>query len=168
MLSIMLAALLNTATFVAPGAPAATRLPFGKAVERLSSPATRDEEHLLKARKAMTDGAFEMARREFIIAAALDRAEGKLPVDATFGLAHVLYGQGREADAARVLDELASEALTVNDMDCAALALQDALWLHLRAGRRTEAQNDGVKLGRVLDSDRLSPAVRKQVRLRVR
>lgn len=166
MLSIMLAALLNTATFTAPGAPAATRLPFGKAEMLLTT--ARDEEHLLKARRAMMDGALETARREFIIAAALDRADGKLPLDATVGLAHVLFGQNREAEAARVLDELAEEALKVNNVDCAALALHDALWLHVRANRRPQAVNDGLKLTQLLNAGRLSPEVRKQVQTRFR
>lgn len=166
MLSIMLAALLNTATFVAPGAPAATRLPFGKADSVVSTRLRADEEHLLKAHKAMADGAFEMARREFIIAAALDRADGKLPTKAVVGLAHVLYGQNRERDAARVLDELADEALAANDVDCAALALQDALWLHLQAGRKNETKVDAVKLNQLLTSRRLSDSVQKQIRSR--
>lgn len=166
MFSIMLAALLNTATIAAPGAPAVTRLPFGKAEMLLTS--TTDEEHLLKARRAMMDGALETARREFIIAAALDRADGKLPQDATLGLAHVLFGQNREADAARVLDELADEALKANQPDCAALALHDALWLHVRAGRRPQAMSDGLKLTQLLNSGRLSPDVRKQVQTRFR
>lgn len=166
MLSIMLAALLNTATLAAPGAPAATRLPFAKATALLAS--HPDEEHLLKARKAMMEGALEMARREFIIAAALDRAEGKIPLDATLGLAHVLFGQNRELEAARVLDEMADEALKANNADYAALALQDALWLHARAGRRPQAMSDGLKLTQLLNSTKLSPEVRKQVRTRFR
>lgn len=166
MLSIMLAALLNTATFVAPGAPATTRLPFGKIDSAVAIRTIADEEHLLKAHKAITDGAFDLARREFIIAAALDRADGKVPAKAVFGLAHVLYGQNREQEAARALDELADDALAANDVDCAALALQDALWLHLQAGRRAQTRIDAVKLNDLLNSGQLSSAVIKRVRTR--
>jgi len=166
MLSIMLAALLNTAPSAAPGAPAVTRLPFDRAAALLA--AHTDEEHLLKARKAMMEGALEVARREFIIAAALDRADGRMPLDATLGLAHVLFGQNREVEAARVLDELADEALKAGNADVAALALQDALWLHVRGGRRAQTMSDGLKLTQLLNSSGLSPDVRKQVRTRFR
>ena len=63
---------------------------------------------------------------------------------------------------------LADEALAVHDADCAALALQDALWLHVRAGRRPQSVNDGLKLTQLLDSTKLSPEVRKHVRARFR
>jgi hypothetical protein len=56
----------------------------------------------------------------------------------------------------------------VHDADCRALALQDALWLHARAGRRPQSVNDGLKLTQLFDSTKLSPEVRKQVRARFR
>jgi hypothetical protein len=163
MFTIMLAALFNTVTAAAPGAPAVTRLPFARAaIEVAHAPA--DEEHLLKARVAMLAGQLDLARREFIIAAALDRDAGRVPTEATFGLARVLYGQNREAEAARLLDELATEALRQQDVDCAALALNDALWLHLRANRRADALADGLRLTDVLNDTRLSDTVRREVR----
>lgn len=167
MYTIMLAALLNTVTTASPGAPAATRLPFARAaIEVAHTPV--DEEHLLKARVAMLAGQLDLARREFIIAAALDRDAGRIPMEATFGLARVLYGQNREAEAARLLDELATEALQQQNVDCAALALNDALWLHLRANRRADALADGLRLTDVLNDTRLSDTVRREVRSRFR
>lgn len=167
MLSIMLAALLNTAIVPAPGAPAATRLPFAPVTAALAT-GFSDEEHLLKARQAMLAGELDVARREFIIAAALDRDAGRIPMEATFGLARVLYGQNREGDAARLLDDLATEALRQGNIDCAALALNDALWLHLRADRRAESLADGLRLSEVLNDTRLSDTVRQEVRARFR
>lgn len=163
---IMLAALLNTAIIVTPVAPARP-LPISPVTVSLTA-SRADNEHLVRARQALDSGAYDIARREFVIAAALDRDAGLLPVDASFGLANVLFAQGYEREAALVLDQLADEALNRDEVDVAARALNDATWLHLQARRPAEARADGQRLASLLGDSRLSPAVRREVRARFR
>lgn len=165
MLLMLLAALLDTAVptvritlpdSASTAGPAAFVLPRSHA----------DDEHLRRGYSAMTEGALELARREFIVAAALARADGAVPHTAVHGLARVLFGLDRAREAARVLDELALESLSARDFDGAARAIGDALWLHLRGGRSVDATRDAQILSRLLESGDVSAATRQELRSR--
>ncbi len=130
--------------------------------------ASDDNEHMFKARKALETGDFDLARREFVIAAALERDAGRLPKDAVFGLAHTLYSLSYTREAAMVMNKLAEEASEAGDTETEAMALADALWLNAEAGQRTQARADGSRLRYLLKTAQLSASTREYVRARAR
>ncbi len=125
-------------------------------------------DHIATARRALTNAEFDVARREFVIAAALDRDDGKLPIDAVFGLANVLYLSSFSREAAIVLDKFATEAAAVGDYNTEARALMDAIWLNVDAGQRTQARNDGIRLRELLKGGVLSAETLRTVKARFR
>jgi hypothetical protein len=162
MLTLVLAAL--TAVHTAAATPVA-RVTDPTPV--VAEPA-RSAEHIAKARKALDNGELPEARREFVIASALDRDEGRLPIESSFGLAQVLYSQFDEKGAARVLDALADEASARNDVDTEARALTDAVWLNVNTKQLGRARQDAERLKALMADSRLSPAARAYVASRVR
>lgn len=124
-------------------------------------------DHLASARAALAIGAFDEARREFAAAAAFDRDAGRVPTEAAIGLAHCLYSQGYNREAATVLDALAQEAYVAGDADTEARARLDAAWLHLDAGDRALARAHAERLRALLPDPRLDESTRKAVRARL-
>ncbi|QJR34112.1 hypothetical protein [Gemmatimonas groenlandica] len=155
---------LQASTITLPSAPssaAATRAAV------VAEPIVSSPEHIARARLALANGEFDIARREFVTAAAIDRDEGKLPAEASFGLAHVLYAQSYNREAAMVLERLAADASTAGDVDTEAKALLDAMWLNVDAKQRLQARADASRLRVLLRDKRLSNETRKLVASRV-
>ena len=125
-------------------------------------------EHVEIARRALTTGEYRTARREFKVAALLEREDGRVPTEATLGLVSVLCLQGKLGDAAIELERLATEAAAQGDADTEARALADAIWLKVEAGGRQTVRNEAIRLRRLLDSSRLAPETREYVTQRVR
>jgi hypothetical protein len=123
--------------------------------------------HLDSARRALANGQFDVARREFVIAAALERDAGRVPVEASFGLAHVLYSQSYNREAAIVLGQLAEEAAKQGDIDTEVRARLDAIWLNLDAGQRAQARADASRLRSLIDDTRLTAETRKLLKARL-
>ncbi len=123
-------------------------------------------EHLASAQRAVSVGAYDVARREFVMAAALDRDAGYLPLEASLGLARVLYSQSYGREAAQILDRLATEAAQKGDADVEARALVDAIWLNVDAGQRNQARSDALRLQMLLKDRQLSAATVKIVKER--
>jgi hypothetical protein len=171
MITIAIAALVSAAQ-ITPIAPPEREVRVASASTVAAAVRTVDDitaaDHLQSARRALTLGDFDAARREFVIAAALDRDEGKLPVDATLGLVNVLYARSQIREAAAVMDRLATEASERGDADAEARALMDAIWLNIDAGQREQARIDGVRLQRLIKDKSLSTAMLKQVKERYR
>lgn len=143
-------------------------------VARVSTPTpivvepARSAEHIAKARKALDKGELTEARREYVIATALDRDEGRLPIESSFGLAQLLFAQFDPVGAAKVLNDLADEAAQRNDVDTEARALTDAVWLNLNAKQHNRARRDAERLRDLLNDNRLSATTRSYVQSRVR
>ena len=165
MFSIALATLLAVQTPTLAPSPV---VPVRPAPVVSVAPTDDPSTHIDNARRALANGEFDVARREFVIAAALDRDAGRLPVEASFGLAHVLYSQSYNREAATTLDRLAAEAARIGDMDTEARALLDAVWLHLDAGQRAAARSNATRLRAIVDDERLSEETRKLVKSRLR
>ncbi|WP_373065030.1 hypothetical protein [Gemmatimonas sp.] len=146
---------------VTPSAAATTR------AASVAEPMISNPEHIARARVALAKGEYDVARREFVTAAAIDRDEGKLATEASFGLAHVLYAQSYNREAATVLERLAAEASTAGDVDTEAKALLDAMWLNVDAKQRMQARADASRLRVLLKDKRLSNDTRKLVASRV-
>lgn len=125
------------------------------------------DEHLQTARRAMTNGDFDIARREFQAAAALDRDAGKLPVEAMTGLADALYAQAYNVEAAITMLRLADAAALVGDVDTEAVALADAIWLNADAGQRLLARKQTERLRALMKDTPLSVETRKAIRNRL-
>ncbi len=125
-------------------------------------------EHIARARTALQNGDFDIARREFVMAAAIDRDEGKLPTEASFGLAHVLYAQSFNREAAIVMDRLAAEASRVGDIETESAALLDALWLNLDAKQHIQARADASRLRALAKERTLSAEMKQRIAQRVR
>lgn len=113
-------------------------------------------QHLKAAKQAVTSGDIDGARRAYRIAAALGRDEGCLPVQATHGLARLLYANQRATDAADVLLQLAKEANTAGNDDVEVNALVSAAWLHLQVGARVPAKEAVRRLHQLKASNELS------------
>lgn len=125
------------------------------------------KDHLDSARRALNDGAFDVARREFVIAAALDRDAGNVPVDASFGLAHCLYSQSYNREAALVMNKLADEAAIAGDVETEARALSDAVWLNVDAKQYGRARLDAIRLRAISGDTRISAETRKLIKARI-
>ncbi len=123
-------------------------------------------EHIANARKAASLGQFDVARREYVIAVALDRDAGLLPADATHGLVQVLYAQSYNREAALALGVLASEAEMKGAADVEARALLDAIWLNVDAGQRNVARAQAKRMQWLLTNGRLSAETLSLVRSR--
>lgn len=165
MLTLVIAALTAVHTAAAPAPTAAARL--SNAASAVVEP-TRSAEHIAKARRALDQGELQEARREYVIASALDRDEGKLPSEATFGLAQVLYSQFDEKGAAKVLNQLAEEAAAKGDVNTEARALVDAMWLNVNTKQVNRARQDAERLRELLQTAPLSADVRAYIATRVR
>ena len=155
---------LQASTFTLPSpqasaASAATRV--------VVAPVVSSPEHIARARLALANGEFDLARREFVTAVAIDRDEGKLAAEASFGLAHVLYAQSYNREAAVVLERLAADASAAGDVDTEAKALVDAMWLNVDARQRLQARADASRLRVLLKDKRLTSATRKLITSRV-
>lgn len=148
----------------------AAALPVARVTDPIAIAAepARSAEHIAKARKALEMGEVAEARREFVIANALERDEGRLPIESSFGLAQVLFSQFDEKAAAQVLDALADEAAARNDVDTEARALTDAVWLNVTTKQVNRARQDAERLRELLAGRALSPSVREYVQSRVR
>lgn len=155
---------LQASTIILPANPLPAAASRAAAVVE---PIVSNPEHIARARLALANGEFDVARREFVTAAAIDRDEGKLPTEASFGLAHVLYAQSYNREAAMVLERLAADASTAGDVDTEAKALLDAMWLNVDAKQRLQARADASRLRVLLRDKRLSNETRKLVALRV-
>ena len=123
-------------------------------------------EHIANARRAASLGQFDVARREYVIAVAIDRDAGLLPAEATHGLVQVLYAQSYNREAARALGVLASEAEMKGATDVEARALLDAIWLNLDAGQRNVARSQAQRLQLLLKDRHLSAETVALVRTR--
>ena len=159
------------ALHTAPLALPLTRVaaPVALSVARTDAP-TDDRsaaaEHLANAQRAVSVGAYDLARREFVMAAALDRDAGYLPLEASLGLARVLYSQSYGREAAQILDQLAVDAAQKGDADVEARALVDAIWLNVDAGQRNQARSDALRLQMLLKDRQLSAATMRIVKER--
>lgn len=162
----MLAALHVNSASVAVQPPVSTRTPMVASTTR-TSPARADAEHLARAKKAMLDGQFELARREFTAAATLEREAGRVPVEAVTGLAHALYSQSYNVEAALAMERLAAEAAANRDANAEAIALADAIWLHADAGQRLTARKQASRLKKLMKDSTITAETREFVRVRV-
>lgn len=145
---------------VAAAAPATTPPPVSTAAPSRDTPS---DEYVARARRALSEGNFEVARREFVIAAALDRDAGRLPVAASFGLSRVLFSQDNSRDAAQVLNDLARDAADRGDDNTEACALVDALWLNRDAKQWTKAERDAARLMELRKRNTLTTETRKLI-----
>ncbi len=131
-------------------------------------PAPTVADHLEAARRALAAGEFDVARREFVIAAALDRDAGNVPVEAMFGLANVLYSSSYNREAAITMTKLAEEAGAIRDYNTEARALVDAIWLNLDAGQRMQAKLGGARLTQLIKDKVLSDDTMRLINSRFR
>lgn len=161
----MLAFVLTTLTALQVVTPAPTRLaaPPVAVVAAVAMPVADapSDEYLVRARKAFDLGDFTTARRDYVIAAALDRDAGRLPVLASFGLSRVLFAQSNSREAAQVLTELAREAAVKGDDNTEARALADAIWLSREANQITQVRTEATRLRDLLKGNTLSADTRR-------
>jgi hypothetical protein len=162
-----------------PPAPAESRvdartassLPRTVATRPTSAPSATPvrslDDHLDSAQRAMAAGEFDLARREYSAAAALDRAAGKLPVMAMTGLANALYAQAYNREAAMTMERLANEARLRGDADAEAIALADAIWLNIDAGQQSTARLLSKRLKDLTRDNPLSADALKMLRARL-
>lgn len=162
MLVLVLSAL--TALQVATPVPASlTAAPVAVVAPAPATPAPSDE-YLARARKAFDAGDFGAARRDYVIAAALDRDEGRLPVLASFGLSRVLFAQFNSKEAAHVLWALARDANEKGDDNTEARALAEGIWLSRESNPRVDVRNEATRLMTLMRGNTLSAETRRVLR----
>jgi Tfp pilus assembly protein PilF len=149
-------------TAAAPAADPVALLPI-RAVTKTATTLTLDPDYLARAMAAQAAGDLETARREYVVAVALERDSGRLPTQAAYGLALVLNEQGKYREGAAVLEALASDASAKHDDEIEARALLDALYLNSRAHRNWQARDNMERLMVLVKSPALSPALRKRI-----
>lgn len=162
----MLAALHVNSASVATQPPVTTRPSVVASTAKVTA-ARAEPEHLARAKRAMLDGEFDLARREFLAAATLEREAGRIPVEAVTGLAHALYSQSYNVEAALEMERLAAEAAANGNANAEALALADAIWLHADAGKRLAARKHASRLKKLLKDSTITAETREFVRVRV-
>jgi thioredoxin-like negative regulator of GroEL len=126
------------------------------------------DEHLTLARRAASQGDFDIARREYQAALSLERNAGRLGVDATMGLVQVLYAMKYTREAAYVLDELANSAAQRGDDNTEARSRADALWLKADEGFKEQARADAQRVRTLLKQGHLSESTQRYVADRLR
>lgn len=124
-------------------------------------------DHLASARKALDNGAFDDARREFAAAAALDREAGRLPVESSMGLAYTLFAQQYDREAAHVLTKLATDAANAGNAEVEAQALLDVVWLNVQNGQKYEARENATRLRQLSTSASVSKETKKAIKRRI-
>ncbi len=134
---MLLLTLSTVASLVATTPP---RVVCADTVTPASAVGTMTSDHLRDARSAAQRGDMNAARRQYRVAVALGRDEGCLPVEASHGLARMLYAQAQSAEAAGVMQQLGNEARAAGNLDVEAEALVAAAWLQLDAGQRVSAK----------------------------
>lgn len=116
--------------------------------------------HLQNARAALEKGDVTLARREYRFAQLVDRDAGVIPVEASQGLAGVLFAQEQPREAAEVMLQLAEEAARAGEIDLEARALVSATWLQLECGDRSAARQGVRRLHEIARDTRISSATR--------
>ncbi len=165
LLSLAAAASLFTAEPVAPRTPL-----LALAAPPCAGTPTRhvSEMYLENARRFVTTGDLEAARREYRIARMLEADGGCLPEATSNELATVLLAESRAKEAATVMRELAADAARENDIDMEARARVAAAWLEVQAGDRAAAKADVRRLHDIARDSRISPETRALLRASLR
>lgn len=149
-------------TIATPATDPATLLPIRAAVKTAAS-LTVDPDYLARAMAAQAAGDLDAARREYVVAVALERDAGRLPTQAAYGLALVLNEQGKYREGARILEELAADASAKHDDETEARALLDALYLNSRAHRPWQARDNAERLATLAKGRTLSPSLQRRI-----
>lgn len=145
-----------------PATDPAVLLPISH-VAKVAARLADEPDYLARAIAAQAAGDLEGARREYVVASALDRDAGRMPTQATYGLALILSEQGKYRDAAAALEALADDAALHKDDDVEARALLDALYLNSRAHRAPQARDNAERLNLLKRSMKLSPDLKKRI-----
>jgi hypothetical protein len=122
--------------------------------------------HIEKGRSALTAGDLATAEREFAKAIRMQRADGVLSVDASYGAAQVFTLQERFREAADVLDQLAADANLLGDAETEARVLLDVISIKVTGHRRAAARQDAVRLKELQSDVRVSDTTRRLIRVR--
>lgn len=120
-----------------------------------------------KARAAQAAGDLAGAYKEFSRAIRMQRADGILSIDASYGAAHVLSLQARHRDAADVLDQLAADANLLGDADLEARVLLDVMALKVTHHRKAAARPDAMRLKELITDVRLTSDTRRLIKTRL-
>lgn len=160
-LSLLLAMTAATAAPTTTLDPAA-RLPISR-VAQAAAALSREPDAIARALAAQAMGDYDAARREYIVAIALDRDAGRLPTQASYGLALILNEQGQHAKAAKVMEQLAADAAHRQEDEIEARALIDARFLNGRARRVAEVRDNSLRLAELARSRKVSTATRRQI-----
>jgi tetratricopeptide (TPR) repeat protein len=165
MFSLLVAALVSTSldTSIVPSQVSHSPVHTTYTVVALDTPAQIIE----KARAAQAAGDLQGALKEFMRAIRLQRADGLLSVDASYGAAHVLNLQARHHEAADVLDQLAADANLIGDADVEARVLLDVVSLKVEHHRKAAARSDALRLKELFSDVRLTSETRRLIKTRL-
>lgn len=133
---------------------ATTQVPVEVSVPDASNP------HLQNARAALQKGDVALARREYKFAQVVDRDAGIIPVEASNGLAALMFAQSQPREAAEIMQQLADEAARAGDIDLEASALVSATWLRLECGDRVVAKQGVRRLREIAREKNISHETR--------
>lgn len=164
MFSLLIAAVVST-TFASSGTMSHTSYsPAAISITVADETATQIIE---KARAAQAAGDLAGAQQAFARAIRMQRADGILSVDASYGAAHVLSLQGKHREAADVLDQLAADAYLLGDADLEARVLLDVVAVKVNHHRKAAARPDAMRLKELITDVRLTSDTRRLIKARL-
>lgn len=120
-----------------------------------------------KARASQIAGDFETARNAYMRAIGMQRADGLLSIEASYGAADVLSVQGRHREAADVLEQLAADANLLGDAETEARVLLDVVAVKIKGHRRAAARAEASRLLQLVTDERISGETRRLIRARL-
>jgi len=106
---------------------------------------------------------YDAAAREYARAADIARRKGHLPSGTSWRLASAHFYNGNLVGGAVALDQLATEAALVGDLEVEALALYYAAWLERKAGQKAEMAARVARLEGLLSSRYMPVALRDRL-----
>ncbi len=106
---------------------------------------------------------FGAAARQYAQAADIARGEGHLPSWTSWKMANAQYNAGNLVGAAAGMDQLATDAALVGDLEVEALAIYYAAWLDGKAGRKVETAARVVRLEGLLRSRYMPVSIRARL-----
>jgi tetratricopeptide (TPR) repeat protein len=124
-------------------------------------------EHIEKGRTALVAGDLATAEREFAKAIRMQRADGVLSVDASYGAAQVHMLQKRFREAADLLDQLAADANLLGDAETEARVLLDVVSIKVNGHRSAAARLDADRLKQLVSDVRVSDTTRRLIKVRL-
>lgn len=165
MFSLLVAALVSTSPLTSNVQLVASHVPVDATYTIVAN--DTPEQIIEKAQAAQAAGDLQGAFKGFARAMRIQRADGILSIDASYGAAHVLTLQSKFREASDVLEQLAADANLLGDAETEAKVLLDVVSLKVSHHRSAAARPDAQRLKELITDVRLTAATRRLIKARL-